>query len=64
LEFRHDAKTSHNSRPDTRKLQTTFGLTLPPWQQGVERMLEEVLEKWGVGSCLPDNSGYQAARVR
>lgn len=43
LELRHDAKEPHNSRPDTRKLQTTFGLTLPPWQQGVERMLEEVL---------------------
>lgn len=31
-----------NSRLDTRKLQSTFGLTLPPWQQGVERMLQEI----------------------
>jgi dTDP-4-dehydrorhamnose reductase len=32
-----------NSRLDTRRLQQTFGLALPPWQQGVERMLSEVL---------------------
>ena len=33
----------HNSRLDTRRLQTTFGFRLPPWQQGVERMLAEIL---------------------
>ncbi len=32
-----------NSRLDTRKLQATFNVTLPPWQQGVQRMLTEVL---------------------
>ena len=32
-----------NSRLDTTKLRQTFGLTLPPWQQGVERMLSEIL---------------------
>ncbi len=32
-----------NSRLDTRKLQNTFGLTLPPWQTGVNRMLAEIL---------------------
>lgn len=32
-----------NSRLDTRKLQAAFGLTLPPWQQGVDRMLTEIL---------------------
>jgi dTDP-4-dehydrorhamnose reductase len=32
-----------NSRLDTRLLQQTFGLHLPPWQQGVDRMLAEVL---------------------
>jgi dTDP-4-dehydrorhamnose reductase len=32
-----------NSRLDTTKLRTTFGLDLPPWQAGVERMLTEVL---------------------
>jgi dTDP-4-dehydrorhamnose reductase len=32
-----------NSRLDTRLLQQTFGLVLPPWQLGVERMLGEVL---------------------
>jgi dTDP-4-dehydrorhamnose reductase len=32
-----------NSRLDTRKLQKTFGLHLPHWQEGVARMLAEVL---------------------
>ena len=32
-----------NSRLNTAKLHSTFGLTLPPWQQGVDRMLLEVL---------------------
>ncbi len=32
-----------NSRLDTRKFQATFGLTLPAWQQGVDRMLRETL---------------------
>jgi dTDP-4-dehydrorhamnose reductase len=30
-----------NSRLSTRKLQKAFGLTLPPWQDGVRRMLTE-----------------------
>lgn len=37
------AQRPHNSRLDSQKLQTTFGLTLPPWQQGVDRMLAETL---------------------
>ncbi len=32
-----------NSRLCTHKLQQTFDLVLPPWQQGVDRMLEEIL---------------------
>ena len=32
-----------NSRLDTRKLRETFGLTLPDWRPGVERMLSEAL---------------------
>lgn len=36
------AKRPHNSRLDTTKLQTTFGLGLPSWQQGVDRMLNEI----------------------
>jgi dTDP-4-dehydrorhamnose reductase len=32
-----------NSRLDTAKLQTTFGLRLPHWQHGVARMLTEIL---------------------
>ena len=37
------AARPHNSRLDTRKLQATFSLTLPPWQAGVARMLVEIL---------------------
>ena len=41
--FPTPAMRPHNSRLDTRKLQATFGLQLPPWQQGVARMLAEIL---------------------
>ena len=34
-----------NSRLDTGKLQDTFSLTLPHWQGGITRMLNEILEK-------------------
>jgi dTDP-4-dehydrorhamnose reductase len=32
-----------NSRLCTHKLQQSFGMVLPPWQQGVDRMLAEIL---------------------
>ena len=41
--FPTPAVRPHNSRLDTRKLQATFGLQLPHWQQGVARMLAEIL---------------------
>ncbi|SDM30831.1 dTDP-4-dehydrorhamnose reductase [Oryzisolibacter propanilivorax] len=41
--FPTPARRPHNSRLDTHKLQSTFGLQLPPWQQGVARMLAEIL---------------------
>lgn len=41
--FPTPAKRPLNSRLDTGKLQAAFGLTLPPWQQGVERMLTEII---------------------
>ena len=41
--FPTPAVRPHNSRLDTTRLQSTFGLTLPPWQQGVSRMLHEIL---------------------
>ncbi|RQO42781.1 dTDP-4-dehydrorhamnose reductase [Variovorax sp. KBW07] len=41
--FPTPAKRPHNSRLDTSKLQATFGLRLPPWQDGVARMLRETL---------------------
>ena len=37
------ARRPHNSRLDCSKLQATFGLTLPGWEQGVARMLAEIL---------------------
>jgi dTDP-4-dehydrorhamnose reductase len=37
------ARRPHNSRLDTTLLQNTFGLHLPPWQQGVARLLAEIL---------------------
>lgn len=42
-EFPLPAPRPKNSRLDTRKLQKTFGLHLPHWQEGVARMLAEVL---------------------
>ena len=39
------ARRPLNSRLDTQELQTTFGLRLPPWQDGITRMLTATLEK-------------------
>jgi dTDP-4-dehydrorhamnose reductase len=41
--FPTPAKRPSNSRMSTDKLCRAFGLNLPPWQTGVERMLAEVL---------------------
>jgi dTDP-4-dehydrorhamnose reductase len=41
--FPTPARRPGNSRMNTRKLRDAFGLTLPAWQSGVERMLTEVL---------------------
>jgi len=41
--FPTPAQRPHNSRLDCSLLQRRFGLHLPPWQQGVQRMLAEVL---------------------
>ncbi len=40
--FPTPARRPHNSRLDTTKLQTTFDLSLPQWQEGVKRMLNEI----------------------
>lgn len=42
--FPTPARRPLNSRLNCDKLQRTFGLTLPAWQSGVDRMLTEVLE--------------------
>ena len=41
--FQAAARRPHNSRLDTSRIQAAFGLRLPPWQQGVDRMLTEIL---------------------
>jgi dTDP-4-dehydrorhamnose reductase len=41
--FPTPAQRPHNSRLNTAPLQSTFGITLPPWQQGVNRLLAEVM---------------------
>ncbi len=43
--FQTAAKRPLNSRLDTNKIQSTFGLALPHWTIGVNRMLTEFLEK-------------------
>jgi dTDP-4-dehydrorhamnose reductase len=37
------ARRPHNSRLDTSHFRSTFGLALPAWQQGVARLLDEIL---------------------
>ena len=44
-EFQTAAKRPQNSRLNCAKLQSAFDLKLPNWQDGVERMLMEILEK-------------------
>ena len=41
--FPTPAQRPLNSRLNTHKLQQAFGVVLPPWQQGVNRMLAEIL---------------------
>lgn len=41
--FPTPAQRPHNSRLNASKLQSTFGLILPEWQVGVNRMLAEIL---------------------
>ncbi|MGO4999067.1 dTDP-4-dehydrorhamnose reductase [Oceanisphaera sp. W20_SRM_FM3] len=45
LEYPTPASRPLNSRLNTEKLRTAFNLRLPPWQQGVSRMLTEILEQ-------------------
>ncbi len=42
-EYPTPARRPHNSRLDTSKLRATFSLNLPPWQDGVRRMLAEIV---------------------
>jgi dTDP-4-dehydrorhamnose reductase len=42
-EYPTPARRPLNSRLDTTRLQQRFGLRLPPWQVGVERLLDEIL---------------------
>ena len=38
-----EALTAAMRAKDTARLRATFGLTLAPWQDGVERLLAEIL---------------------
>ena len=42
-DFPTPARRPHNSRLDSTRLENVFGLKLPDWQQGVNRMLAEIL---------------------
>lgn len=42
--FQTQAIRPQNSKLDTTKLQSIFNLALPHWQQGVERMLDEIFD--------------------
>jgi dTDP-4-dehydrorhamnose reductase len=50
--FPTPAMRPHNSRLDTTRLQETFGVSMPPWQAGVERMLDEISWTDGQGADL------------
>jgi dTDP-4-dehydrorhamnose reductase len=41
--FPSAARRPHNSRLDTARFRAAFGLALPAWEQGVARMLHEIL---------------------
>jgi len=43
--YKTAAQRPQNSRLNTSKLTQTFGLTLPHWENGVARLLAEILEK-------------------
>jgi dTDP-4-dehydrorhamnose reductase len=43
--FPTPASRPKNSRLNTHQLQSSFTLGLPPWQNGVKRLLAEILEK-------------------
>ena len=51
------ARRPLNSRLATHKLRASFGITLPPWQAGVERMVSEVLALPGPDSAVRPRSG-------
>ena len=46
------AMRPHNSILNSQKLQESFGLTLPHWQVGVNRMMSEILHK---SDCITQN---------
>ena len=41
--FQSAARRPHNSRLDCARIQSAFDLRVPAWQQGVDRMLTEIL---------------------
>jgi dTDP-4-dehydrorhamnose reductase len=45
MDYPTPAQRPLNSRLDTRRLRSVFGLRLPPWQEGVQRMVSEIIQK-------------------
>lgn len=44
-DFPTPARRPANSRLNTHKIRSAFGLYLPPWQSGVDRMLSEIIQR-------------------
>ena len=45
MDYPTPAQRPLNSRLDTRRLRSVFGLRLPQWQEGVQRMVSEIIQK-------------------
>lgn len=45
MDYPAPAQRPLNSRLETRRLRSVFGLRLPPWQEGVQRMVSEIIQK-------------------
>jgi dTDP-4-dehydrorhamnose reductase len=43
--FQTAARRPMNSRLDTTRLRQAFGLHLPSWESGIDRLLSEILEE-------------------
>lgn len=58
------ARRPLNSRLDTRKLTRSLGLQLPPWQQGVERAVQEIAARQGGIRTISSESTHSNEALR